>query len=203
MGVDYTIYTEVYLKDKWYSVDSYVLTPAGDFRLSPLLQGRSYIREFLDHINDPRTIKFPDLAETTQKYIFEQTNEEYREQLLSEKFDVYDFYTEIKSMHIREYQYEYYAPRHSVASFETGEIEKIYDWLTRESYDELSPEEQKEYVFFKWTESYGWYKTLTNVITRVEMRLADFYEESHWGNDDLREYFQQTNPVRLIVETDY
>ena len=203
MGVDYTIYTEVYLKDKWYSVDSYVLTPAGNFRSSPLLQGRSYIREFLDHINEPRTIKFPDLAETTKKYIIEQTNEEYREQLSSEKFDVYDFYTAIKPKHVREYQYEYYAPRHSVAAFEAGEIEEIYDWLTRESYDELSPEEQKEYVFFKWTEPYGWYKTLTNVITRVEMRLADFYEESHWGNDDLREYLQQTNSVRLIVETDY
>ena len=27
MGVYYTIYTEVYVKDRWYSIDSYVLAP--------------------------------------------------------------------------------------------------------------------------------------------------------------------------------
>ena len=202
MGAEYTIYTEVYLKDKWYNIDSYVLTPAGEFRLSPLLSGKSYVRAFLENIELSRTINFSDLAETTQKYMVEQACEEYREQLSSEKFDVYDFYTEVKSKHVREYQYEYYAARHSVAAFETGEIEEIDDWLTRESYDELSKEEQKEYVFFKWNEPYGWYETLVKVITRVEMRLADFYEESHWGSDDLHKYFYQTNPVRLVVEID-
>ena len=107
----------------------------------------------------------------------------------------------MKPQYVREYQYEYYAPRCSVAAFETGEIDEIGDWLTRESYEELSPAERKDYVFFKWTERYGWYKTLTNVITRVEMRLADFNEESSLVDDDLWEYFQCTNPIRLIVET--
>ena len=200
MGIDYTIYAEVYIKDKWYSIDSYILTPAGEYKLSPLLRGRSYVREFLDHIDDPRTIKFSDLAESTQKYMIEKTDKEYREQLLSKKFDSYDFYTEIKPKYVREYQYEYYALRHSVAAFETGEIEEINDWLTRESYEELLTKEQKEYVFFKWTDPDSWYKTLKDVITRVEMRFADFYEESSRNNSNLQEHFQYTNPIRLVVK---
>ena len=155
MGVDYTIYTEVYLKDKWYGIDSYVLTPAGEFKLSPLLSGRSYVREFLNNIELSKIIYFPELAESTQKYMIEHTDEEYRDQLLSMKFDVYDFYSAVKSKHVREHQYEYFVPRYSVVAFETGEIEEINNWLTRESYDELPKEEQKEYVFFKWTEPYG------------------------------------------------
>jgi len=199
MGVYYTIYAEVYIKEKWYSIDSYVLTPVGEYKLSPLLCGKSYVREFLENIDDPRIIKFSALAETTQKYMIEHTNEAYREQLLSSRFDVYDFYSAIRSKYVREYQYEYYAPQYSVAAFETDEIDTIGHWLTRESYKELSPEEQKEYVFFKWTDSDSWYKTLKNVVARVEMRLADFYEESSW-NDDLREYIQYTNPIRLVVK---
>ena len=57
----------------------------------------------------------------------QKTDEEYREQLLSMKFDVYDFYTAIKSKYVREYQYEYYVLRRSIAAFETGEIEEIND----------------------------------------------------------------------------
>ena len=199
MGVEYTIYTEVYLKDKWYNIDSYTLTPAGEFKLSPLLKGKSFVREFLDHIDNFQTINFSDLADTTQKYMIEQTYQEYMDQLLSMKFDVYDFYSEVKSKYVREYQYEYYALRYSVAAFEIGEIEEIDYWRTRESYDELSTEEQKEYVFFKWTEPDSWYKLLTNVITRVEIRLADFFAGASWDND-FGEYFQHANPVRLVVE---
>jgi len=198
MGTDYTIYTEIYIKDKWYGADSYILTPEGNYKLSPLLCGRSYVGEFLDNLGNSRTIKFSELAETTQKYMYEITFEEYREQLSSETFEVYDYYTEIKSKFVREYQYEYYVPRYNVVAFETGEIEEIGDWLTRNSYDELPPEEQKEYVFFKWNEPYGWYKTLSDVITRVEMRIKDFREEISFS-DGMWEYLQQINPVRLIV----
>ena len=198
MGTDYTIYTEIYIKDKWYGADSYILTPEGNYKLSPLLCGRSYVGEFLDNLGSSRTIKFSDLAETTQKYMYEITFEEYRDQLPSETFEVYDYYTEIKSKFVREYQYEYYVPRYSVVAFETGEIEEIGNWLTRDSYDELPTEEQKEYVFFKWNEPYGWYKTLADVITRVEMRIEDFRKEISFS-DGMWEYLQQINLVRLIV----
>ena len=144
MGIDYTIYTEAYIKDRWYNIDSYVLAPSGKFRLAPLLDGRSFVRE---------------------------------------------------------YQYEYYAPRYEVVAFETGENEEISEWLTRESYEELPAEEQKEYVFFKWTEPYGWYATLSKVITRVETRLADYSSEVSFGEEGFYEYlYDKTVPMRLVVE---
>ena len=102
---------------------------------------------------------------------------------------------------MREYQYEYYAPRFRVAAFETGEIEEICDWLTRESYEELPAEEQKEYVFFKWTEPDSWYNTLSKVINRVETRLADYRSEVSFGDERFYEYlYDKTVPIRLIVE---
>jgi len=172
----------------------------GEYILSPLLCGRSYIREFLDNVDLCQIIQFSDLAETTQKYMIEHIEKIYQDELLSTKFDTYDFYSTIKPKYVREYQYEYYAPRYSVVAFETGEIDEIHDWLTRESYEELQPKERKDYVFFKWTDPHGWYKTLANIITRVEIRIADYYEDVVLSDDDLREYFKDTNPVRLVVE---
>ena len=201
MGIDYTIYTEAYIKDRWYNIDSYVLAPSGKFLLAPLLDGRSFVREFLDNMSDAGTLAFSELAETTQKYLLDQTEEEYREDLLKEKFEVYDYYTEIKPKYVREYQYEYYAPRYEVVAFETGENEEINEWLTRESFEELPAEEKKEYVFFKWTEPYGWYSTLSKVINRVETRLADYSSEVSFGDEGFYEYLNdKTVPVRLIVE---
>ena len=201
MGIDYTIYTEAYIKDKWYNIDSYVLTPSGKFRLAPLLDGRSFVREFLYNMGDAGTLAFSELAEATQKYRLDETKEANREDLLKETFEVYDYYTKIKPRFVREYQYEYYAPRLRVAAFETGENDEINGWLTRESYDELSLEEKKEYVFFKWTEPYGWYATLSKVISRVEMRLADYRSEVSFGEEGFFEYlYDKTVPIRLIVE---
>ena len=199
MGTEYTIYTEINIKDKWYGMDSYVLTPSGKYRLSPLLSGKSYVRRFLGNLDSNHSVHFSDLAATTQKYIREETDKEYHEHLSAKSFAVYDFYTAVRPKYVREYQYEYYALRLRVSAFETGEIDEICDWLTRESYEELHSEEQKEYVFFKWTEPDSWYNTLSKVITRVEMRLADFREEACW-DDDMWKDLQQTNPVRLIVE---
>ena len=201
MGVDYTIYTEAYIKDKWYNIDSYVLAPSGKFLLAPLLDGRSFVREFLDNMSDAGTLAFPELAEATQKYLLDQTEEEYRESQMKKRFEVYDYYTAVKSKFVRKYQYEYYAPRYEVVTFETGENEEISEWLTRESYEDLPLEEKKEYVFFKWTEPYGWYATLSKVITRVETRLADYSSEVSFEEESFYKYlYDKTVPVRLIVE---
>jgi len=119
---------------------------------------------------------------------------------LSEKtFDVYDFHKAVKPKYNRDYEYEYYASKYSIKAFETGETDEIGDWLTRESYDELAPEERKEYVFFKWTEPHSWYKTLGDIVTRVEVRLDDFRETVSWKKG-MWEYFQHITPVRLIVK---
>ena len=201
MGIDYTIYTEAYIKDRWYNIDSYVLAPSGKFLFAPLLDGRSFVREFLYNMSDAGGLYFPELAEATQKYLLDGTKEEYRDDLLKKRFEVYDYYTEIKPKFVREYQYEYYAPRFSVASFETGEIEEICDWLTRESYEELPADGKKDYVFFKWTEPDSWYNTLSKVINRVEMRLADYRSEVSFGDERFYEYlYDKTVPIRLIVE---
>jgi len=201
MGIDYTIYTEAYIKDRWYNIDSYVLAPSGKFLLAPLLNGRSFVREFLYQIGDAGTLSFLELAETTQKYLHDETKEEYREDLMKKRFEVYDYYTEIKPKFVREYQYEYYAPRFRIAAFETGEIEEICDWLTRESYEELPSDEKNEYVFFKWTEPDSWYNTLSKVITRVETRLADYRSEVSFGDEGFYAYlYDKTVPIRLIVE---
>ena len=115
-------------------------------------------------------------------------------------FEVYDYYAEVKPKLVRKNQYEYYVPRYAVAAYEIGEIEVIYDWLPKDAYEELPPEEKKEYVFYKWTEPDSWYKTLAEVVERVEVRLVDYYRETAYCNDDFMEYLQPTNPVRLIVE---
>ena len=78
MGVEYTLYTEIYVKDKWYGIDSYVLTPMGEYKLSPLLSGKSYVRELLNKLDFCKRISFSELAESTQKYLIAQTDEEYR-----------------------------------------------------------------------------------------------------------------------------
>jgi len=201
MGTEYTIYTEIYVKDKWYNMDSYVLTPSGKYVLAPLLDGKSFVCRFLDNMGDAGTLAFSELAEATQKYLLDEIKEESRGDLLKEKFAVYDYYTRIKSKYAREYQYEYYAPRREVVAFETGENEEINGWLTRESYDELPPEERNKYVFYKWNEPYGWYSTLSRVITRVETRLTDYQSEVSFGEEKFSEYlYDKTVPIRLIVE---
>ena len=202
MGIEYTIYAEIYIKDKWYSIDSHIFTPAGECKLSPLLWGLSDVREFLENINYAQKIKFPDLAESTQNHVLKRANENElsQDERLSLEFDVYDYYSAVKSKYRREYQYEYYVLRHSVVAFETGKTDEIDDWLTKESYEELLPEEKKDYVFFKWTAPNSWHRTLTDIITRVEMRLSNFYELASLDNGDLQEYLQYTNPIRLVVE---
>ena len=153
----------------------------------------------MENLSVTRTIYYSELSETLQKYMYRNTNKEYRERISEKTFEVYDYHTAVKPKYSREYEYEYYASKYSVKAFETGEIDEIGDWLTKESYDELPPEERKEYVFFRWTEPHSWYKTLGDIITRVEVRFEDFREAVSWEKG-MWEYFQHITPVRLIVE---
>jgi len=202
MGIEYTIYTEIYVKDKWYNMDSYVLTPSGKYVLAPLLDGKSFVCRFLDNMGNAGMIEFTNLSESTQNYLLARAKDNGYDQSLTEKFEVYDFFTMIKPKYVREYQYEYYAPRYEVAAFEIGENDEIEGWLTQESYDELSSEEKKEYVFFKWNDRFDWYDTLSRVIAKVEMRLDDYKSEVSWREEGFYEHLYGTTiPIRLIVET--
>ena len=146
-------------------------------------------------------IEFTNLSESTQNYLLARAKDNGCEQSLTEKFEVYDFFTMIKPKYVRDYQYEYYAPRYEVAAFEIGENDEIEGWLTRESYDELPSEEKKEYVFFKWNDRFDWYDTLSRVIAKVEIRLDDYKSEVSWREEGFHEHlYGTTTPIRLIVE---
>lgn len=156
MGIYYDLYLEGRVKDTWRCLSPFLATPDGSFALAPLMSGKSSIGLMLDDVDCWHSCP-NDLSKEVRRVLWKRQDEH------GEKTDEIDdrciewFSLSDLTCDPARFEHEAYVPRESMNSFEIGEVDDIYWWLTPQEYGELPPEEKQGYTFYRWTEPYGIY----------------------------------------------
>ena len=98
----------------------------------------------------------------------------------------------------RPFKYQGYVYKHLIAAFEVGE-EDIHYWLSRDEYEAMSEQEQKEYAWYEWNDYDGEYGILYDIYTMVENLLGWYRQNALFKSKQYNyEDFIASN-VRLII----
>lgn len=74
----------------------------------------------------------------------------------------------------KEYKYEGYVRKRTVADFEINEIEEIDNLLTYDEYQSLSDKQKRAYQFYRWDEPYDEYGVYRIIYERLRAMLYWF-----------------------------
>ena len=196
MGVYYDIYTEARFNGAWLNIDSRVLGLDGKTHHAPLMWGQSWLREALQKLSDDTyAVAFDKLADGTKAKLGE-----YR---AGRRIEAVDFQTAIKDRIKSSPLRRGFVYRHSIASFQTGEIDCIEEWLTPADFAELDKEEQHEYSYYEWDDRDGWYAVFKQIACRVKFLVNSFNDCGIPSEmyKDLTETEIKEKDVRLIIVT--
>lgn len=213
MGTEYSIYAEVRVKDKWYSLNPLVCDAEENMLLMPILSGRSRIKEAVDELEDSAYAhgRPVDLSKELRS-VFHQGDEEdagygipgwnYKKYYKQMMFIVNYGKTVKKRINIdKPTHYRGYVTKHQLANFEIGEIDNFSNWLTSSEYEKLTGEEKKEYTFFEWNTWGDWYGIYNELVQKIDV-LLQFFNEWAFTNiseANLDERQPTSDYVRLII----
>lgn len=196
MGVYYDIYAEVRLNGVWLNIDSHVLGLDGKTRHAPLITGQSWLWEIIQELSEHTYIvSFDKLADGT-KAVFNDT-----ERLSERTFEAVDFQTAIKDR-IKSFPARRgYVARNSIEMFQTGEIDRIEEWITPFDYAQLEKTEQQEYSYYEWNDRDGWYAVFMQMANRIDFLVTNFNDSGipFEMRNNLDEKQIKEKDVRLII----
>lgn len=211
MSTSYYFYVEAKNNGKWVCINPIVKAPNGEYQMEPLLWGQSYLRETYEdmietsgcHCGVPEDAsqeiigRFRPLDETTKDFIGkEMTWREYYKHFVH--VVNYDEAVRSRIKKDRPFKYQGYVYKHLIAAFEVGE-EDIRYWLSRDEYEAMSEQEQKEYAWYEWNDYDGEYGILYDIYTMVENLLGWYRQNALFKSKQYNyEDFIASN-VRLII----
>lgn len=212
MGTSYTVYAEVRIKDKWYSINPYIRKINGETVMIPIYDWGSGFRQTYEEIDEGSYMhgRPDDLSEDVRRK-FPQDDEAIVEwykmtykQFYGQFMTVANFGKVIASRILpdRDTRYSGYVYKPTIASFELQEIDGIGEWLTKEEYAELSDNEKRKYSWFEWSEWDDWYDHYVNIAHRVRMQLNFFSEYGFFGSGldyNLDDRYPDDSDIRLII----
>ena len=98
----------------------------------------------------------------------------------------------------RQYKFEGYVAKRTIAAFEANDIECVPEWLTDTEYKALSEKSRRQYSFYQWNEYGDNYDIYTTIVRRIETLLYA-YDYGYDRSFKYDEYFYDPK-IRLIVE---
>lgn len=212
MGTSYTVYAEVRIKDKWYSINPYIRKINGETVMIPIYDWGSGFRQTYEEIDESAYMHGrPDNLSKDVRRKFPQDDEAIVEwykmtykQFYGQFMTVANFGKVIASRILpdRDTRYAGYVYKPTIASFELQEIDGIGEWLTKEEYAELSDNEKRKYSWFEWSEWDDWYDHYVNIAHRVRMQLNFFSEYGFFGSGldyNLDDRYPDDSDIRLII----
>ena len=211
MGTMYTLYAEVNVDGKWYSLNPYIRRPDGTFKMQPIYWARSVFWDVFCAIDEERIAcgipndmseelraNFrPNLDEVTEFFSNMTWRQYYRQQLFAVNYQ-----SSFKNRIVKDrpYKYQGYVEKFLIAGFECGEC-GIYSWLTKEEYEALDKDEKKGYAYYEWNtcdEEYGIYYEICSKIDA----LLDWFADGDALGPEYRSKDFTVSPsnVRIFVE---
>ena len=194
MSRTYHIYAEVRYKGQWYNLNPMMMNSKGEYDLRPVYWGGSEMWDAYCELEDDVWIRgIPeDMCQELRNCFHNNLDENlngwpkdytYRKYYSSSMFAVrLDRGFTRRIVKDRPYKYRGYIYRHTLAAFESGEMEDINNWITIDEYKQLSDKEKDEYVFYEWNNSYDNYGIYTAVVARIRHLLSWFIDSNRVGN---------------------
>ena len=198
MGVDYFVYTEAQIGDKWISIDPFVPKLVDNrkswqephqydgsvkYKCQPTYWNgsRSYFGDAYNKLRElGYSTKFVSLSDTVKS---EWSKSVERELKCEESpFDYptticIDYETFKEYVNYNRYDYHRLVHKDQWVMFETGEIEDLYE-VEHDDYASLTPEERQCYEYHEWDDSTGWNKYFKILNRLVEQRINDFEDQN-------------------------
>ena len=210
MSVYYEMYAEIKIKDAWCALGPFVQKQDGSFKFESLYWAQSVFRRIDDELRD-HVIAWGLPEDASQELLanFHDQNEDldwwgkpttYREYYDNCVYSV-DFEKAVASKIIRNrfFKYRGYVFKHTIASFECGEIEDIDYWYTKEEYDALEKDEQREYAYFEWNNADDEYGIYCDIKQKVDHLKEWFINGISYSGDGVTWKDLECTPIRLIV----
>ena len=211
MSTSFYFYVEAKNNGKWVCINPIVKGSNGEYQMVPLLWGQSYLRETYENMIEtvgchcgvpedasPEILgKFKPLDDLTGLNVGNGlTWREFYKHFVHAVN--YDEAVRKRIKKDRPFKYQGYVYKHLIAAFEVGE-EEIGYWLTRDEYDAMTEQEQKEYAWYEWNDYDGEYGILYSIYSMVE-NLLEWYRQNALFTSKQYNYedFIGSN-VRLII----
>lgn len=213
MGVDYVIYAEARVGDKWYNICPLRKGTDGKLTVLPIAEGRSWLREAVDELDEYSYAcgRQPDFSEEIKCIFNEDDNEdagygipeinmkEHYRQMMS----IANYGKTIKKRvkEGRPTRYCGYVSKYALTEFEIGESDHISNWIHKCEYDKLDDEGKEEYTYYEWNEWGDWYGVFSKIATTVDVLLNLFaqWSSSELTDIDREDRIPSAEDVRLIV----
>lgn len=211
MSTSFYFYVEAKNNGKWVCINPIIKGSNGEYQTVPLLWGQSYLRETYENMIEtagghcgvpedasPEILgKFKPLDDLTGLNVGNGlTWREFYKHFVHAVN--YDEAVRKRIKKDRPFKYQGYVYKHLIAAFEVGE-EEIGYWLTRDEYDAMTEQEQKEYAWYEWNDYDGEYGILYSIYSMVE-NLLEWYRQNALFTSKQYNYedFIGSN-VRLII----
>ena len=210
MSTTYYVYAEIKVGNDWKNLNPIIKDADGDYRLIPIYTGNSSFYDvFLDLESNLLSRGLPedlslevrsqfhtDLDEKTDFWMRDCTWREYYSQCV---FSVsYRPYITDKIIRNRQFKFEGYVTKRTIAAFEAHDIECIPEWLSDAEYKALSEKSRRQYSFYQWNEYGDDYEIYSTIVRRIETLLYA-YDYGYDRSFKYDEFFYDPK-IRLIVE---
>ena len=210
MSTAYYVYAEIKIGNEWKNLNPIIRDADGDYRLIPIYTGNSSFYDvFLDLESNLLSRGLPDdlslevrsqfhtdLDEKTDFWTRDCTWREYYSQCV---FSVsYRPFITDKIIRNRQFKFEGYVTKRTIAAFEAHDIECIPEWISDAEYKALSEKIRRQYSFYQWNEYGDDYEIYSTIVRRIETLLYA-YDYGYDRSFKYDEFFYDPK-IRLIVE---
>lgn len=166
MSVHYYVYSEIKVGDRWYNFNPTMKKHDGTLVVRPVYDNGSFFYNICTDFEKHRiSVGIPDDISPELLSMFRDNYDEAYEECdgettWREMYEEHVFCVKYSGtianniLKEKEYKYEGYVRKRTVADFEVGEIDEIDAWLTYEEYHTLSDKQKKAYRFYRWDEPY-------------------------------------------------
>lgn len=188
MSVQYTLYTEAYLDDRWVCINRILPPQAGDHTdcLIPTYENgsRSYFGD--------ATRKLESLGCRAQlNMLSQELQNKFAGWLDEEMYGKYAIpFDRIEKLVPNRNAKEHhgFVLKDDVFSLEGDEIEEISSWLSVDEYRALDDETKKAYQYYEWNDLMGWYEYFAQIAEHV------YWQKWEWEYTN-----QKLTKLRLIL----
>lgn len=211
MSTYYFVFAEVNVDGKWYNLSPYYKNKAGEFKTHPIFWMQSDFYEVYEDLRGfSQGCGIPDdMSESLRAHFHQNLDEQYDN--LFGKMSWRDYYSQTvfrvnfanalvdAAKKKKEFKYEGYVSKKDKADYENDDINEIYDWLTKEEYDELSPEEKRRWIWFRWNDPYGKNEIYSELVSKIRT-LCSLFQDAN--DSDLPALYDGISDyqVRVFIE---
>lgn len=196
MGIYYELYAEAKVDGVWHSIDFYQRTASGKFGLIPIISGKSYLGGALRWEGLGGRIAYDELSEEIKANFKNYEDFPY--------WEFFDFWEELGQRDFEKSEFVGFFPNDAIAAYEAGDVDALTaaanegDYFSPIDFAKLTPEAQRGFRYFEWTEPYGYHDTLRRIKQGVLERLAA-YKNELWLSVEGEDPPELDGPVRVLI----